>query len=167
MQLSTFNHAPEQELHQLLKQLVHIDAWAHSLQQQRPFQSKADVLQTAADLADIWTWDDIEAALATHPRIGEKRAKAALSAKEQNFSHNEQAAISQDATTQTALFEGNVAYEEKFNFIFLIRAAGRSSDDILTLLQQRLNNDLDTEKKIVHQQLKEIALLRLDQEIDA
>ena len=66
-----------------------------------------------------------------------------------------------------ALLKANLAYEKKFDFIFLIRAAGRSSEEILTALEYRLVNDLDTEKRIVHQQLLEIALLRLAQEIDS
>lgn len=65
------------------------------------------------------------------------------------------------------MLKGNLAYEKKFDFIFLIRAAGRSSEEILTALNYRLVNDLDTEKRIVHQQLLEIALLRLAQEIDS
>lgn len=167
MQLSDFNTASIEDVTRLLKQLVHIDSWAHSLQQQRPYSSKEELLRVAEQQVQTWTWTEIATALATHPRIGEKQAKQVLSAKEQNFSKAEQAAVSQDEATQQALLAGNLAYEAKFDFIFLIRAAGRSSSDILDALHSRLDNDLETEKKIVHTQLAEIALLRLQQEIQA
>lgn len=51
--------------------------------------------------------------------------------------------------------------------LFLIKAAGLSSDEILKKLQERLQHDLAIEKVIVHQQLSAIALLRLSQEIQA
>ena len=59
-----------------------------------------------------------------------------------------------------------MAYEEKFGFIFLIKAAGLSSDQMLSALNQRLSHDIDTEKQIVHEQLAAIALLRLSQGIE-
>ena len=72
-----------------------------------------------------------------------------------------------DEQTQQALLQGNLDYEQKFGFIFLIKAAGLSSDEILKKLHERLQNDLAIEKTIVHEQLAAIALLRLSQEIQA
>ena len=67
----------------------------------------------------------------SHPsKIGERQAKTAQ-CKEQNFSAQEQAGISLDEQTQQALLQGNIEYEQKFGFIFLIKAAGLSSDEIL------------------------------------
>ena len=167
MQLSEFNQSQNGEVNELLKHCVHIERWGHELIQQRPFASTELLFQTARLQANTWTWDEILAALNTHPRIGEKKAQAALSAKEQVFSDREQAAVTQDLTIQQALYEGNVAYEQKFGFIFLIKASGLHSQEILTALHSRLNNDLESEKHIVHQQLLEIAQLRLTQEIQA
>lgn len=167
MQLTEFNQASDSDIELLLKQCVHIDRWAEELKQQRPFTSRDELLEAAKRQAQTWTWEEISKALATHPRIGEKQAQTALTAKEEGFSEREQATISQNEESQAALLKGNLAYEKKFDFIFLIRAAGRSSEEILTALNYRLVNDLDTEKRIVHQQLLEIALLRLAQEIDS
>jgi 2-oxo-4-hydroxy-4-carboxy-5-ureidoimidazoline decarboxylase len=43
----------------------------------------------------------------------------------------------------------------------LIQAAGRSAEEILASLQSRLSNDEDTERSMVADQLREIAILRL------
>ena len=167
MQLAEFNDSQDGKLHELLQHCVQIPRWGDEILQQRPFASTDILFQTTRACANTWTWQEILAALNTHPRIGEKKAQTTLSAQEQNFSKREQAAITQDLATQQALYEGNVAYEKKFGFIFLIKASGLNSDDILTALKYRLTNDLETEKRIVHQQLLEIAQLRLTQEIQA
>ncbi|QIO07389.1 2-oxo-4-hydroxy-4-carboxy-5-ureidoimidazoline decarboxylase [Acinetobacter shaoyimingii] len=167
MLLSEFNQNNESEIKSLLKQCVHIERWATEIDQRRPFDSKEELLAYASEQTKSWTWDEILAALNTHPRIGEKKAKVALSEKEQVFSDREQSALSQDEETLVAIYEGNVAYEKKYGYIFLIKASGLSSEEILTALKYRLANDPEIEKRIVHQQLLEIALLRLSQEVQA
>lgn len=167
MLLSEFNHAPSDQIKAFLKQCVHIPRWAHHLDLQRPFNQKKMLLDLADQQAKTWAWDEILAALNTHPRIGEKKARLGLSAEEQIFSNREQAAITLNQITLDALYQGNVAYEKKFGFIFLIKASGLDSEQILTALTYRLANDLETEKRIVHQQLLEIALHRLEQEVQA
>ncbi|WP_171406747.1 2-oxo-4-hydroxy-4-carboxy-5-ureidoimidazoline decarboxylase [Acinetobacter guerrae] len=167
MRFSEFNHAATHQVTPLLSACVHIPSWIDTLTQQRPYASTQTLLDLASQQSQSWTWDEIETALATHPRIGEKKAKVELSEREAQFSDQEQSGVKQDTQTQQALFEGNVAYEQKFGFIFLIKAAGLSSEQILSALQQRLQHDLETEKKIVHEQLAAIALLRLSQGIEA
>jgi len=165
--LAEFNQAPPAQLKTLLKNCVHIPAWAEKIISERPYLSKASLVEYAEQISQMWTWQEIEQALATHPKIGERQAKKQLNAKEQDFSNQEQAGISLDEKTQQALLQGNLDYEQKFGFIFLIKAAGLSSDEILKKLHERLQNDLAIEKIIVHEQLAAIALLRLAQEIQA
>ncbi|MDD9315146.1 2-oxo-4-hydroxy-4-carboxy-5-ureidoimidazoline decarboxylase [Acinetobacter lactucae] len=167
MFLAEFNQAPPEQLKTLLNNCVHIPAWAEKIISERPYSSKAAFLEYGEQLSRKWSWQEIQAALATHPKIGERQAKRQLNAKEQHFSNQEQAGISLDEQTQQALLQGNLNYEQKFGFIFLIKAAGLSSDEILIKLHKRLQNDLAIEKTIVHEQLAAIALLRLSQEIQA
>ena len=167
VQFATFNQLTPNQLYTMLMQCVHVPRWAEDIEQQRPFADREALLEYAKKHAQSWTWEEVLSALETHPRIGERQAKVQLSEKEAQFSEQEQAALKLEEETLEALYKGNVAYEKKFRFIFLIRAAGRSSEEILTALHYRLVNDLYTEKRIVHQQLAEIALLRLEKEVDA
>ncbi len=66
-----------------------------------------------------------------------------------------------DAAVTAALAEGNREYEQRFDRVFLIRAAGRGSAEILAELRRRLGNDDETERAETVAQLREIALLRL------
>ena len=150
-----------------LKHCVQIPSWSTELAAKRPYASLEDVLSAANQQAATWSWDEIKTALDNHPRIGEKQAQAELSEIEKDFSHREQSGITADDDTQLALLKGNLAYEKKYGFIFLIKAAGLSSEDVLQALNYRLLNDPEIEKRIVHHQLAEIALSRLAQELHA
>ena len=165
MYLSEFNHQAASEIKAFLQQCVHIPQWADHIIQQRPFLSAHDLYQYATQQAQHWSWSEILAALNTHPRIGENHAQQALSHQESKFSKQEQMLINKDQDVLNQIYKGNIAYEKRFGYIFLIKASGLKSDDILTALNYRLMNDAETEQRIVHQQLLEIALLRLTQEV--
>jgi len=167
VQLVEFNQASAEDVKTFLKHCVQIPSWSTELVAKRPYASLEDVLSAAKQQAATWSWDEIKAALDNHPRIGEKPAQAELSEIEKDFSHREQSGIAADEDTQLALLKGNLAYEKKYGFIFLIKAAGLSSEDVLQALNYRLLNDPEIEKCIVHHQLSEIALLRLAQELHA
>ena len=167
MQLVEFNQSSSQDAISFLKHCVQIPSWSTDIAAKRPYASIEAVMVAAKQQAATWTWDEIKAALDNHPRIGEKQAQAELSEIEKNFSNREQSSITADEETQLALLKGNIAYEKKYGYIFLIKAFGLTSEDVLQALKYRLANDPEIEKRIVHQQLAEIALLRLSQELKA
>ena len=78
------------------------------------------------------------------------------------MSRSEQSGVdTSDDDVQRRLVEGNRAYEERFGHVFLIRAAGRSAEEILEQLTERLGNDADSERANAARNLREIAALRL------
>ena len=167
MQLVEFNKASQQDAITFLAHCVQIPSWSEQLSANRPYASVEDAMDFAKQQAKTWTWDEIKTALDQHPRIGEKKAQAELSEVEKNFSNREQSAITPDEETRLALLKGNIAYENKYGYIFLIKAFGLNSEEVLQVLKYRLLNDPETEKRIVHHQLAEIALHRLAQELQA
>jgi 2-oxo-4-hydroxy-4-carboxy--5-ureidoimidazoline (OHCU) decarboxylase len=60
----------------------------------------------------------------------------------------------------------NRAYEEKFGFIFIVCATGKSSGEILALLEQRLNNAPEVELPIAAAEQAKITELRLRKLLD-
>jgi len=167
VQLVEFNKASLEDAMTFLQHCVQIPSWSEQLSANRPYASLEDVLNTARQQAATWSWDEIKTALDQHPRIGEKKAQAELSEVEKNFSNREQSFIVLDEETRLALLKGNIAYEKKYGYIFLIKAFGLNSEEVLQALKYRLLNDPETEKRIVHHQLSEIALFRLAQELQA
>ncbi|HKQ03225.1 MAG TPA: 2-oxo-4-hydroxy-4-carboxy-5-ureidoimidazoline decarboxylase, partial [Actinomycetes bacterium] len=78
------------------------------------------------------------------------------------WSRQEQAgAGNAGAELQAALDEGNRAYEDRFGHVFLISASGRSAEELLAALRERLGNDPDTEWRVVAEELVAINRLRL------
>ncbi len=57
--------------------------------------------------------------------------------------------------------EGSAAYEQRFGRVFVIRAEGRSPEEIATERERRLKNDDVAELAEVANQLRGLALLRL------
>lgn len=165
--LDRFNHLPVAQAQALLKNCVHIPQWIDTLLAHRPYPDIATLYRTARQHSSQWQWDMVKAALDQHPRIGQQHAATPLSSKEQQFSAHEQGQLAfSDGLTQ-ALQTGHQAYEQRFGHIFLIRAAGRDSDEILTELERRLHNTDEIEQAEVTEQLAQIAQLRLEQEIIA
>ena len=135
------------------------DAWLGRMSQARPFPS----VRAALDLSDelVLGLDDaaLDQALAAHARIGERRLGITT---EDRWSRSEQAgALAVGTDVQERLEKGNRRYEERFGHVFLIRAAGRSAEEMLAALEQRLGHDDDTERDVVRRELAEIVRLRL------
>lgn len=159
MTVSEFDALPAAAARDLVAPCVAIPSWASGVVAGRPYRDVRHLVAAAEQLAAAWTDEEVEGALADHPRIGERHAgdgeSAALSAREQ-------AGVDPaDLDVQTRLKAGNAAYEERFGRIYLVRAAGRSAEEMLALLEERLENDPATEMTVTKGQLAEIALLRL------
>ncbi|MFL4477254.1 2-oxo-4-hydroxy-4-carboxy-5-ureidoimidazoline decarboxylase [Paeniglutamicibacter sp. ORCA_105] len=158
MDISRFNALDPNDAAALLRPCVDIDRWVETILGTRPFASVDELLACAQAAAAPFTEAEIDAALAHHPRIGER---AAGSSAEAALSRSEQSGLNLDEQLTAALVSGNRAYEERFSRVFLIRASGRSSAEILAELRRRLDNDPEVELAEVGEQLRAIALLRL------
>ena len=133
-----------------------VDRWVQDVASLAPFESLDVLLAVAYDAATPLSVEEVEQAISHHPRIGEKPKGEGTS---QTFSRAEQGA---DTDFAEEIAAGNVAYEERFGRVFIIRAAGRSRAEILGELNRRLELDDATELTIVGEQLRDIALLRLE-----
>jgi 2-oxo-4-hydroxy-4-carboxy-5-ureidoimidazoline decarboxylase len=125
----------------------------------RPYPDVDALVARAEEVVRGLPWEEVELAITVHPRIGERPEG---SSGEAEASRREQHAVgSADDATRAALAEGNRQYEERFDRVFLVRAAGRSPDELLAELRRRLGNDEETERAEVTGQLAEITALRV------
>ncbi|WP_223881310.1 2-oxo-4-hydroxy-4-carboxy-5-ureidoimidazoline decarboxylase [Nesterenkonia ebinurensis] len=158
LSVEEFNVASAEAVGEILATCAPIASWRAGILARRPYSSLEQLLETAAALAEGWTDQEVDAALAHHPRIGEKAAGESVEAR---ASRAEQGSLSEDERAQQEWLAANKEYEERFDRIFLIRARGRSHQEMLAQLRGRLENDADAEARIRREQLAEIALLRL------
>ncbi|TAM70546.1 MAG: 2-oxo-4-hydroxy-4-carboxy-5-ureidoimidazoline decarboxylase [Microbacteriaceae bacterium] len=160
MMLAEFNGAHRSDAVELLRPCLDIRRWYEQVADARPYADREAVMRAAREAAQPFTVDEVATAMSHHPRIGERPTGSGADAA---HSRAEQASLdANDAATQAALADGNRAYERKFDRVFLIRAAGRSAEEILAALTERLAHSAAEEETIVAGQLREIALLRLE-----
>jgi 2-oxo-4-hydroxy-4-carboxy-5-ureidoimidazoline decarboxylase len=160
MKLAEFNTADPARAAETLKPCIDVQRWVETVTAARPFPSRDALLAFATEAANPFTPAEVESAMAHHPRIGERPTAATAEA---SMSRSEQAGVDPaDADVAQALAQGNRDYEDKFGRVFLIRAAGRTAPEILQALKERLENNPAEEDTVVAQQLREIAVLRLE-----
>jgi 2-oxo-4-hydroxy-4-carboxy-5-ureidoimidazoline decarboxylase len=153
--LDSFNHNPEQEQRAALHECCASISWVAAMIARRPFQNEADML-SAAD--EIW-WKlgeaDWREAFAGHPQIGAGESDQCWSDQEQSGMRNA------GAGTKFAMLQGNRAYLEKFGYIYIVSAIGKTGEEMLAILNERLKNDPATEIRAAATEQSRIIQLRL------
>jgi 2-oxo-4-hydroxy-4-carboxy-5-ureidoimidazoline decarboxylase len=163
--VEAFNTLPAERLAGDLLACLAVPEWGARILAGRPYDRRAEIVETAGTAARELSWDQVAEGLSAHPRIGER---AAGESREAAWSRREQsAARSDDDATRMALAEANRAYEERFGRVFLIFASGKSPAQILARARERLANDDETERAVVAGELRQIAVLRLERLLDA
>jgi OHCU decarboxylase len=137
--------------------------WAERLAEEKPFAS-SDEIKKKAKL--IW-WSlsaaDWLEAFRSHPKIGERKAAEPVTVEARKWSEQEQSGVSGTPTDILAeLAELNRLYEEKFGYIFIVCASGKSTDELLTILRERLRNEPETELPIAAAEQARITDLRIE-----
>ncbi len=158
--LDAFNGASVEQAAEQLGACNASRRWIGQVLRQRPYPDIESLLAAAEHTARSLEWDEVCQALDAHPRIGQRVTGRSTEAA---WSRREQSAVgTADAGTQNALRAGNEEYERRFGHVFLIRAAGRSAEDMLAELRRRLGNDEARERTEVTEQLAQITRLRLE-----
>jgi 2-oxo-4-hydroxy-4-carboxy-5-ureidoimidazoline decarboxylase len=137
--------------------------WSEQMARLRPFDSEVALFDAAER---VW-WGlapaDWLEAFAAHPKIGDRDAMRAKFAATADWSAREQAGIegaSEDVLRELA--EANVRYEERFGYLFIVCATGKTAGAMLALLNDRLPNDPDLEIKVAAAEQAKIARIRLE-----
>jgi 2-oxo-4-hydroxy-4-carboxy-5-ureidoimidazoline decarboxylase len=163
MTIQEFNVLPHIEAKTELIKCCGSGTWAERLLSERPFDS-IEELKNCSD--KIWTLLDENSwkeAFSHHPKIGDMESLKKKFASTANWAVKEQAAVkTAGIETLNALEKGNMDYENKFGFIFIICATGRSASEMLDALNSRINNSQSTELKIAVQEQNKITHLRLN-----
>ena len=161
--MAGLNAIPDEELRSELFRCCGSYAWVEGMVQARPYESQLH-MRAAADR--VW-WSLPEAewrfAFLSHPRIGDVNALKEKFAKNANaWEGGEQSGANNAAeATILALKRGNDDYFAKFGHIFLICATGKSAEDMLSALQERLTNRPEAELLIATGEQAKISHLRL------
>jgi 2-oxo-4-hydroxy-4-carboxy-5-ureidoimidazoline decarboxylase len=153
--LELFNRKGAEDAEKDLLKCCGSQRWARAMAARRPFKSLADLYAAAEQEWWKLKYPDWLEAFSHHPRIGDRNAGGAAS--------REQSGVRTAKDTQLIELEQlNRIYEEKFGFVFLIFATGKSADQMLDALRLRLQNGRDVELKNAVTEQAKITRLRLE-----
>ncbi|MGH9900257.1 MAG: 2-oxo-4-hydroxy-4-carboxy-5-ureidoimidazoline decarboxylase [Pyrinomonadaceae bacterium] len=160
--IEQLNSLPHEEATAELRKCCGSANWARQMSGRRPFNNVRELFE-AADRV-WWGLDrqDWLEAFRSHPRIGEREAEQSVSPEARRWSEEEQRET-EGATRETllALAEADRAYRDKFGYIFIICATGKSAVEMLSRLKRRLDNDPETELCVAAEEQRRITRLRL------
>ncbi len=155
--LAEMNALPARDFEELLLGCCAAPGWARRVTEGRPYSSPADLLGVAGAAWAAREPGDLEAALASHPRIGERRLSGWPAQEQAGM----QSGAGADPGTLTALADGNAAYEQRFGHVFVICATGRGPAEILAELNRRMSHDPAAEREVAAAEIGKINELRL------
>jgi OHCU decarboxylase len=137
-----------------LRRCCAAERWAKRVGNGRPYDTIQELQQAADEAWRELDEEDWREAIEHHPRIGERT---------RGWSREEQSgAATASDETRDRLAAGQRAYEEKFGYIFLICATGKSGDEMATELENRLGNSPEMELAVAAEELRKITILRLE-----
>jgi OHCU decarboxylase len=136
--------------------------WVSAMVARRPFASFEAMLDTAdAAWRQLEDRDWLEA-FTHHPRIGEHKSAAPQAEGAARWSAGEQAKVSSaTVAARDDLALMNREYEERFGYIYIVCATGKSADELLAIARSRLHNDPATELRTAAEEQRQITNLRL------
>jgi len=163
MTLHELNILPKQQLIEELTKCCGSSAWVNKM---LPFFPADDLVELLEDAEEQWylcTEQDWKEAFSHHPKIGDLESLKKKFASTSQWESEEQGGIN-TASSQTieVLSKCNQEYEKKFGYIFIICATGKSADEMLAILQMRLQNNLEVEIEIAADEQNKITKLRLE-----
>jgi 2-oxo-4-hydroxy-4-carboxy-5-ureidoimidazoline decarboxylase len=162
MTIAEFDHLNVEEKKKLLYQCCGSTAWVNKMLAIPVAEDLVDLFEDAEECWYSLKEEDWKEAFANHPRIGDIESLKKKFANDQ-FAGGEQSGVA-NASEQTlqALADGNRVYEEKFGYIFIVSAEGKSAVEMLGLLTARLQNKPQTEITIAMDEQNKITRLRLE-----
>jgi 2-oxo-4-hydroxy-4-carboxy-5-ureidoimidazoline decarboxylase len=162
MTLDEFNRCSSAAASAALRRCCAAERWVEGVVHCRPLHTEQELFGTADK---VWrSMDEIDylQAFSAHPKIGDVDSLRARYADTRTLAVGEQAGV--NGATETVLQRlaaGNRDYEEKFGFIFIVCATGKTALQMLELLEQRLPHTRAEELPIAAAEQHKITRLRL------
>lgn len=165
--IETFNQLELADARARLTQCCGAERWVARMLEQRPFASEAQLRQMADEIWWALGPQDWRAAFSHHPKIGDMASLRTKFASTQTWAAGEQASVREASEAiLSGLAQGNIAYEQKFGYIFIVCATGKSAQEMLALLEQRLPHEPEIELPIAAEEQRKITQIRLGKLLD-
>ena len=132
---------------------------AEKLLEHKPFKNKEDLTNKMFQIYEAAQKNQILDILRSHPKLAVEKNLTKHSSAEQYHANLKN--CSEEEYNEFKKL--NNEYEKKFGFPFIIAVKGKDKIEILNNFRQRINNDVELEFKEAKNQVKKIALFRLNE----
>jgi len=141
--------------------------WVNAMVDSRPFNDENELIIKAASVwFDDCSEDDFKEAFTGHPKIGDVESLKERFANTKEWASGEQSKMSEaNEATIKALAKANTDYETKFGYIFIVSASGKSAEEMLAIINQRLTHQPTDELFVAMNEQHKITVIRLQKMI--
>jgi len=163
MTIAEFDQLDVEKKSEMLLQCCGSTNWVNKMIASLPAEDLVDLLEIAEEQWYVCSEQDWREAFSHHPKIGDIDSLKEKFASTAHWAEGEQSSVKEAAEqTLRQLAEGNNEYETKFGYIFIVFASGKTADEMLGLLKQRLYNSAEVEIQIAMEEQLKITKLRLE-----
>ena len=155
MTIAELDAMPGAEAAEALRACCGSATWVTQMLERRPFGSRESLASHGEVVWQGLTPADWLEAFSKHPRIGARDARG-WSAEEQSGVEGIPDGL------RASLVELNREYEQRFGYLFIVCATGKTASDLLAIAQVRLTNPPGVELAIAALEQQKITRLRLE-----
>lgn len=156
------NELAEDDANKALTKCCASRAWVAGMLGRIPFQSDPELAEIAAQVWWSLSPESWLEAFAAHPTIGDIDSLKAKFADSKQWASQEQAGVAAGGeATLRALAAANRDYREKFGYLFIVCATGKTAEEMLAILTERLANNPAIELPLAAAEQLKITQLRL------
>lgn len=166
--LTEFQNKSKSEIAEALQNCCGSQKWANTVTDSFQNMSEREFFD---QVISVWENEcdenDVLEAFSHHPQIGDVKALSEKFASTADWAKGEQAGT-ESASNEIieTLAQLNKDYVDKFGFIFLICATGKSAEEMTQILQERVSHTKEEELQIAKAEQLKITILRLQKLLD-
>jgi len=163
LNLKEFNSLPRDSAIEVLTHCCGASRWVEKMESLRPFKDRKQITEKSQSVWNELDEKDWQEAFTHHPKIGDIESLKKKFATTRAWAEQEQRGSAEaPVSVLQALALGNQTYENRFGYIFIVCATGKTAEEMLSLLESRLPNDPALEIKIAAAEQAKITKLRLE-----
>ena len=163
MNLEKINNANTEDIYRIFESCCCAPKWIEGMTNARPFSDPNALFKLSETCFSQLTEIDYLVAFEGHPQIGNLQTLQKKYANTSGSASHEQSGMSEaQKSVLEEMHKLNIDYLEKFGFIFIVCASGKSAQEMLDLIKSRINNDRQSELTIAGNEQAKITQIRLE-----
>ena len=162
MTLIELNNLDSSKRKEALSKCCGSTVWIEKMSMNFPVHDSEELFEKAEKIWYSCNEKDWKEAIQYHPKIGDINSLKEKFSGTAHWATKEQSGVLEASqTVLESLARANTQYENKFGYIFIVCATGKSAEEMLHMLESRLGNKPEVEIKNSMEEQNKITKIRL------